>query len=56
MKRYMKAIVACLSLGAAWAVVAFADGHVSTAELFGLIPVVLGSLGVYQVPNSPPQG
>lgn len=47
-----KAVMAFIGTIATWGATAFADGSVSTGELFGLVAVVLATGGVYQVKNS----
>lgn len=55
--KYAKAIVSALASGAAVALTALQDGHLSGGELVGVALAVLAALGVtYTVPNSPPAG
>jgi hypothetical protein len=56
MSRYAKAITAFFTALGTWGVTAFADGTLTTVELFGLCGVIVVTAGVFQVPNTPPDG
>lgn len=52
MKRYRKTIVALIAGLGGWGVTASADGTYDQAELWGLLVVLTGAYGVYQVRNA----
>jgi hypothetical protein len=51
MNNVAKAIVAFFTSLGTWGVTAFADGHLSAVELFGLCGVMVATATVFLVPN-----
>lgn len=56
MSRYSKALFAFIASLATWGVTAAADGVYDPIELWTLLGVAGSTLGVYVIPNTPPQG
>lgn len=56
MSQYAKAIAAFFTSLGTWGGTALADGHIDGVEAFGLCGVVVATLTVLQVTNTPPQG
>lgn len=56
MTRYMKTIAALLGSIATWGVAAGEDGILTMVEYFGLLGVLATVVGVYAIPNTPPDG
>lgn len=56
MSRYVKTISAFFALLGTWGATAAADGRYDQVELWGITGIIVGSLAVYQFPNTPPHG
>lgn len=54
--QFSKAIVAFFTALGTWGVTAFADGHLTAVEAFGLCGVVVVTAGVFAVANTPANG
>lgn len=56
MSRYAKAVMTFFTALGTWGGTALADSGITSVEWFGLCGVIVATVGVFAIPNTPPSG